>query len=365
VFAALRPGSIVGLSHGYLLAHLQATGRTFPPRVSIIAVCPKGMGASVRRLYEQGRDTDGAGINASVAVHADVDGRATNVALGWAVALGAPYIFWTTLEDEYRSDTVGERAILLAIPHAIAEAVYRRLVEHGEPPVRAFERSTESMTGPLARAISRGGLRAVVESLNDRDECRTFDSAFSATYHAFLPLIVELYDEVRDRLEIASVQRATARLAEHPMANIDGSRMWAVGRDVRALRGGHDVDIDPLTAGIFCGATIAQVDVLHDHGHAWSEIANESIIELVDSLIPYMHARGVAHMVDNCSTTARLGARRWEPRFEAAISQQVFPALDGGGGDDPALLAALQTHPIHDVLATIGKFRPTVDVAAV
>jgi ketol-acid reductoisomerase len=156
VFATLRPGSIVGLSHGYLLAHLQARGQAFPPGVSVIAVCPKGMGVSVRRLYEQGRDTDGAGINASVAVHADVDGRATNVALGWAVALGAPYIFWTTLEDEYRSDTVGERAGLLGIPHAISEAVYRRMVELGETPRRAFERSTESMTGALARTISRG-----------------------------------------------------------------------------------------------------------------------------------------------------------------------------------------------------------------
>ena len=110
---------------------------------------------------------------------------------------------------------------------------------------------------------------------------------------------------------------------------------------------------------------IAQVDVLHEHGHAWSEIANESIIELVDSLLPYMHARGIAYMVDNCSTTARLGARRWGPRFEAAINQQVFPTLDGDGGYDAELLAALQTHPIHDVLSTIGKYRPSVDVAAV
>src|SRR5262249_5639947 len=59
VFAAVRPGAIVGLSHGYLLAHLQASGRTFPRDVSVVAVCPKGMGVSVRRLYEQGRDTDG------------------------------------------------------------------------------------------------------------------------------------------------------------------------------------------------------------------------------------------------------------------------------------------------------------------
>jgi ketol-acid reductoisomerase len=364
VFASLRPGAIVGVSHGYLLAHLQLSGRTFPPDVSVVAACPKGMGVSVRRLYEQGRDTDGAGINASVAVHADVDGRATDVALGWAVALGAPYVFWTTLEDEYCSDIVGERAILLGIPHAIAEAVYRRSIELGDTPGHAFERSTESMTGPLARTISHGGLRAVLEALADGDARRTFEHAYCATYHAFLSLLVELYDEVVLGIELASVQAGTARLAGYPMAALDGSRMWAVGQQVRAQRD-EGIEIDPLTAGIFCGAMVAQVDVLRDHGHAWSEIANESIIELVDSLIPYMHARGIAHMVDNCSTTARLGARRWEPRFEAAITQQVFAVLDSDCDHDPGLVAALEEHPIHDVLKTIGGFRPSVDVAAV
>jgi len=365
VFAAVRPGAIIGLSHGYLLAHLQTSGRAFPPDVSVIAVCPKGMGASVRRLYEQGRETDGSGINASVAVHADVDGRATDVALGWAVALGAPYIFWTTLTAEYRSDTVGERAILLGIPHAIAEAVYRRLLAIGDMPRRAFERSTESMTGPLARAISRGGLRAVLDGLDAGDERHTFEHAYCATYRAVTPLLVEVYDEVASGIEMASVQLATRRLARYPMPPVDGSRMWAVGNDVRATRGESDIDIDPLVAGIFCGAMVAQVDLLHDNGHAWSEIANESIIELVDSLIPYMHARGIAYMVDNCSTTARLGARRWEPRFEAAISQQVIPTLDDHGLHDSGLITALEEHPIHDVLAVICRFRPSVDIAAV
>lgn len=32
-------------------------------------VAPKGMGPSVRRLYEQGKEVNGAGINASYAVH--------------------------------------------------------------------------------------------------------------------------------------------------------------------------------------------------------------------------------------------------------------------------------------------------------
>ena len=58
-------------------------------------------------------------------------------------------------------------------------------------------------------------------------------------------------------------------------------------------------------------------------GHPYSEICNESIIEAVDSLNPYMHARGVAFMVDNCSYTARLGSRKWAPRFDYILEQQA------------------------------------------
>lgn len=364
IFSALKPHAIIGLSHGFLLAHLESQRRGFPPDSSVVAVCPKGMGASVRRLYEQGRDVDGAGINCSVAVHADVDGRAGDVALGWAVALGAPFIFETTLEAEYRSDIAGERAILLGIPHAIAEAVYRRCIEQGDPPLRAFTRSTESMTGPLARAISRGGMRAVIERL-DGDDRRTFDAAYCATYRALRPVIDELYDEVRSGNEIISVNLAARRLERAPMAPVDGSRMWAVGRQVREQRDELEVTVDPITAGIFCGAMIAQVDVFAESGHSWSEIANESIIELVDSLIPYMHSRGVAHMIDNCSMTARLGARKWAPRFEAAITQQVFPTIDADGGIDGSLLDQFDRHPIHAVLAALSRFRPSVDIAPV
>jgi ketol-acid reductoisomerase len=363
ILGALRPGAVVGLSHGYLLAHLQATGGDFPTGHSVIAVCPKGMGISVRRLYEQGAETDGAGINTSVAIHHDADGRATDIALAWAVGLGAPFIFETTLESEYLSDIAGERAILLGIPHAIAEALYRRWTELGDAPARAFLRSTECMTGPLARTISHRGIRGVIDGF-EGDDRRAFDAAYCATYEAVVPVVCELYEDVRRGREVASVNDAVDRLGRYPMARVDGSRMWAVGAQVRAVReDANEPTIDPTTAGVFCGAMMAQVDVFHDEGHPWSEIANESVIELVDSLIPYMHARGVAYMIDNCSTTARLGARKWSPRFEAAITQQVLPALDADGGPDDSLVAALDDHPIHAVLETIGRYRPSVDIA--
>lgn len=69
---------------------------------------------------------------------------------------------------------------------------------------------------------------------------------------------------------------------------------------------------------------------LHPTHH--HQICNESIIEAVDSLNPYMHARGVAFMVDNCSYTARLGSRKWAPRFDYILEQQVGGFWRLGGG---------------------------------
>jgi len=61
----MEPKSILGLSHGILLGHLQSLGLEFTKNISVIAVCPKGMGPSVRRLYVQGNEVNGAGINSS------------------------------------------------------------------------------------------------------------------------------------------------------------------------------------------------------------------------------------------------------------------------------------------------------------
>lgn len=59
----------------------------------------------------------------------DVTGKATDVALGWSIALGSPFSFPTTLTDEYRSDIYGERGILLGAVHGIIETLFRRFVK--------------------------------------------------------------------------------------------------------------------------------------------------------------------------------------------------------------------------------------------
>lgn len=76
--------------------------------------------------------------------------------------------------------------------------------------------SCESITGPIARTISRSGLLAVRDQLTS-DQQKLFDRTYSATYHPVRQLIVEIYDEVDSGNELRSVVSAARRLAETPI----------------------------------------------------------------------------------------------------------------------------------------------------
>lgn len=357
IFAALRPGATLGLSHGFLLGYLEQRGGRFPEGIDVIAVCPKGMGASVRALYRQGAETNGAGINASFAVEQDVSGRAVDRALGWSVGLGAPYTFQTTLRSEYLSDLTGERAILLGGVHGIVESLYRRFREQGLTETDAYRHSVDCVTGPISRTVSKEGLIGLYRKL-DAAGREVFGQAYAAAYPVGLELTHEIYDEVASGNEIRSVILAGERLARFPMGKIDQASMWRAGEVARQDRDDARLPLDAFTAGTFCGVMMAQIDTFIEKGHPYSEIANESVIEATDSLNPYMHARGVAYMVDNCSTTARLGSRKWAPRFDYLLTQTAYTATNS----DATLVKAFEDHPIHEVLRICAQMRPSVDI---
>ncbi|GLY02445.1 MULTISPECIES: ketol-acid reductoisomerase [Actinoplanes] len=362
IFATLRPGATVGLSHGFLLGYLDQLGSGFPEGIDVIAVCPKGMGASVRALYLQGADTNGAGINASFAVEQDASGWATDRALGWSVALGAPYTFRTTLRSEYKSDLTGERSILLGGVHGIVESLYRRFRGQGMSETEAYRHSVDCVTGPVSRIVSKDGLIGLYERLDAAGQ-ETFGQAYAAAYPIGLELTHEIYDEVASGNEIRSVILAGERLTDFPMGKIDQADMWRAGEVARQDRDDADLPLDPFTAGVFCGVMMGQIDTFIAKGHPYSEIANESVIEATDSLNPYMHARGVSFMVDNCSTTARLGSRKWAPRFDYLLTQTAYPAVDHRTSPlDLTLVEAFAKHPIHEVLRICAQMRPTVDI---
>jgi len=369
IFSHMKPNSILGLSHGFLLGHLQSLGLDFPKNISVIAVCPKGMGPSVRRLYVQGKEVNGAGINSSFAVHQDVDGRATDVALAWSVALGSPFTFATTLEQEYKSDIFGERGILLGAVHGIVEALFRRYTEQGMDEESAYKNTVEGITGIISKTISKKGMLEVYNSLSEEGK-KEFNKAYSASFYPCMDILYECYEDVASGSEIRSVVLAGRRFYEKeglpafPMGNIDQTRMWKVGEKVRSTRPEGDLGpLHPFTAGVYVALMMAQIEILRKKGHSYSEIINESVIESVDSLNPFMHARGVAFMVDNCSTTARLGSRKWAPRFDYILTQQAFVTVDKDAPINQDLISNFMSDPVHGAIEVCAELRPTVDIS--
>ncbi|OLT01247.1 hypothetical protein BJF90_32630 [Pseudonocardia sp. CNS-004] len=70
-----------------------------------------------------------------------------------------------------------------------------------------------------------------------------------------------------------------------------------------------------------------------------------------------------AFMVDDCSRIARLGTRRWGPRFQAAYEQIASPATEKDpGSTEPAPVDAFADHLVHDALAA-AALRPPVAIS--
>jgi ketol-acid reductoisomerase len=362
IFAAMKPGATLGLSHGFLLGYLESIGEKFPANMDVIAVCPKGMGPSVRRLYEQGKDVNGAGINSSFAIQENKSGKAVDLALGWGIALGSPFLFETTLTSEYKSDIYGERGILLGAVHGIVESLFRRYQRLGMTPEEAFLQSSESITGNIVKIISTKGIKAVYDQMNAADK-ETFRKAYSASYKPAKEILQEIYDEVSSGNEIRTVIMHGNRIDEYPVDKIDGTFTWKVGEKVRETRDDDKIPLNPFTAGVYVATMMAQIDVLLEEGHPYSEVINESVIEAVDSLCPYMHYKGVAFMVDNCSFTAKTGSRKWAPRFDYILDQLAYTAVDNGVPVDNELIAAFEQHKVHPAVEECCKLRPPVDIS--
>jgi ketol-acid reductoisomerase len=362
ILAAMKPGATLGLSHGFLLGVMKNDGVDFRKDINVVLVAPKGMGPSVRRLYEQGKTVNGAGINSSFAVHQDYTGTATDIAIGWAVAVGAPFAFYTTLESEYKSDIYGERCILLGAVHGMVEALFRRYTRAGMSDEDAFKHSVECITGPISKTISTQGMVAVYNMFDDAGK-KVFADAYAASFKPAMDICMEIYEDVASGNEIKSVVQAGSRFDRFPMGKIDQTYMWKVGKAVRAKRVESEIPLDPFTAGVYVATMMATVQTLLEKGHPFSEICNESIIEAVDSLNPYMHARGVAFMVDNCSYTARLGSRKWAPRFDYILEQQAFVAIDNKEPLDQEAFKAFMDHPVHAAMAACSAMRPSVDIS--
>ena len=128
----LSDGDMLMFAHGFNIRFGQIVP---PPGVDVTMVAPKGPGHLVRRTY-----TEGGGVPTLVAVHQDATGKARDLALSYAHALGATRagVLDTTFDEETETDLFGEQVVLCGGLTALVTAGFETLVNAGYQPESAY-----------------------------------------------------------------------------------------------------------------------------------------------------------------------------------------------------------------------------------
>ncbi len=130
----LAKGNALLFSHGFNIRFKQIKPSK---KVDVIMVAPKGPGSLVRQMYEEGK-----GVPCLLAVHQDSTGKARDLGLAYAMAIGGTRagVLETTFKEETETDLFGEQAVLCGGVSELIKAGFDTLVEAGyQPEVAYFE----------------------------------------------------------------------------------------------------------------------------------------------------------------------------------------------------------------------------------
>jgi ketol-acid reductoisomerase len=128
----LNGGDALFFAHGFNVRF----GRIAAPEgVDVGMVAPKGPGHLVRRTYEEG-----GGVPCLIAVAQDASGKARDIALSYADAIGGARagVLETTFEEETETDLFGEQVVLCGGLTALVQAGFETLVDAGYQPESAY-----------------------------------------------------------------------------------------------------------------------------------------------------------------------------------------------------------------------------------
>jgi ketol-acid reductoisomerase len=128
----LKKGATLAFAHGFSIHYNQIVPRA---DLDVIMIAPKAPGHTVRSEFVKG-----GGIPDLIAVFQDASGKARDLALSYASAIGGGRtgIIETTFKDETETDLFGEQAVLCGGAVELVKAGFETLVEGGYAPEMAY-----------------------------------------------------------------------------------------------------------------------------------------------------------------------------------------------------------------------------------
>ncbi len=159
----LCQGNTLMFAHGFNIHFKQIT----PPEwVDVSMIAPKSPGHRMRELFQEG-----VGVPALLAVDQDYTGKAIEMALAYAQAVGSTRagVLLTTFKEETESDLFGEQAVLCGGITTLIKKGFQTLVDAGyQPEVAYFECLHEVKL--IVDLIYEGGLSYMRYSVSDTAE---------------------------------------------------------------------------------------------------------------------------------------------------------------------------------------------------
>lgn len=159
----LSEGNAIAFGHGFNVHY----GQIVPPKgIDCIMIAPKAPGHTVRSEFVKG-----GGIPDLIAVSQDATGRAKELALSYASAIGGgrTAIIETTFKDETETDLFGEQAVLCGGLCSLINAGFSTLVEAGYEPEMAYFECLHEMK-LIVDLIYQGGMADMRYSISNTAE---------------------------------------------------------------------------------------------------------------------------------------------------------------------------------------------------
>jgi len=128
----LKKSAVLAFAHGFAIHYNQVVPRG---DLDVIMIAPKAPGHTVRNEF-----VNGGGIPDLIAIFQDASGKAKDIALSYASAIGGGRtgIIETTFKDETETDLFGEQAVLCGGAVELVKAGFETLTEAGYAPEMAY-----------------------------------------------------------------------------------------------------------------------------------------------------------------------------------------------------------------------------------
>ena len=187
----LKSGSAIAFGHGFNIHY----GQIVPPKgIDCIMIAPKAPGRTVRNEF-----VNGGGIPDLIAVAQDASGKAKDIALSYASAIGGGRtgIIETTFKAETETDLFGEQAVLCGGLCALINAGFETLVEAGYEPEMAYFECLHEMK-LIVDLIYQGGMADMRYSISNTAEFGDYVSGRRVVDERSKAAMKEILKEIQD-----------------------------------------------------------------------------------------------------------------------------------------------------------------------